>query len=56
MAAGRRLAIVKSNLSTVEQEKAGSPADAVLFEIAGLLVAHLALALAICLVLDLCGA
>lgn len=47
---------MKSNLSAVEQEGAVSPADAVLFEIALLLVAHLGLALAICLVLELCGA
>jgi hypothetical protein len=47
---------MRSKFRAMDGERAGSAADAVLVEIAGLLAAHLAVALAVCLVLDLCGA
>ena len=47
---------MRSKLRAMDGESAGSAADAVLVEIAELLAAHLAVALAVCLALDLCDA
>lgn len=46
---------MKIGLRLAREGRSASPADAVVAEIAVLLAVHLAVALAVCVVLDLCG-
>ena len=48
-------AAMKTGLRLARDRRRTSPAEAVVAEIAGLLAVHLAVALVVCVILDLCG-